>query len=182
MYETHNDLPVKTREQMIELLNARLADAVDLRTRIKTAHWNLKGWSFIGLHELCDDIAKAVDDYADLIGERTAQLGGVSRGTAGEVATRTSLSEFSYPTEEEQKSYVEALARSLSGFARATRAAIDIAAKTGDQVTSDIFIGISRGTDKWLWFIEAHEQGRGAEAVEQAIPRAGKAEELPLQH
>ncbi len=181
MYQTHNDLPAATREKMIELLNARLADAVDLRTRIKTAHWNLKGWSFIGLHELCDDIAEAVDDYADLIGERTAQLGGIARGTSGEVSAASTLCELSYPTQEEQNGWVEGVAESIASFVQSTRAAIEIADEAGDQVTSDIFIDISRGSDKWLWFVEAHEQGR-APAVERAVGRASETEELPLQH
>jgi hypothetical protein len=35
MYETHNDLSQSIRSRMIELLNARLADAIDLRLQLK---------------------------------------------------------------------------------------------------------------------------------------------------
>ena len=38
------------------------------------------------------------------------------------------------------------------------RAAIDTADQAGDADTADIFTEISRGTDKWLWFVEAHLQ------------------------
>jgi starvation-inducible DNA-binding protein len=31
-------------------------------------------------------------------------------------------------------------------------------AELGDADTADIFTEISRGTDKWLWFVEAHQQ------------------------
>jgi hypothetical protein len=48
MYSTRNDLPEATRVKVIELLDARLANAADLQTQIKQAHWNVKGPNFIG--------------------------------------------------------------------------------------------------------------------------------------
>ena len=38
--------------QVIELLNARQADAIDLHMQTRQAHWNVKGPNFIALHEL----------------------------------------------------------------------------------------------------------------------------------
>ena len=52
MFDTRNDLPANTRTKVIELLNARLADAIDLGAQTKHAHWNVKGPNFIALHEL----------------------------------------------------------------------------------------------------------------------------------
>src|SRR5438067_12547920 len=52
MYPTRNDLPATVRQHMVELCNARLADAIDLQTQTKQAHWNVKGPHFISLHEL----------------------------------------------------------------------------------------------------------------------------------
>lgn len=43
LYPTKNDLPAPVRRQLITLLNQHLADAVDLQTQAKTAHWNVKG-------------------------------------------------------------------------------------------------------------------------------------------
>src|SRR5512133_3052337 len=82
MYETLNDLPQSTRNRMIELLNARLADAVDLRTQMKVAHWNVKGPQFIALHKLFDEIVDDADEYVDLIAERAVRLGGIPDGPA----------------------------------------------------------------------------------------------------
>ena len=93
MYPTKNDLPEATRRQMIELCNARLADAIDLQTQTKQAHWNVKGPHFIALHELFDKVNEDVEDYVDLIAERAVQLGGTVEGTARSVAKRSTLAE-----------------------------------------------------------------------------------------
>src|SRR5437899_7167042 len=82
MYETENDISGDRRVEISALLNQRLADAVDLQTQMKQAHWNVKGPHFIGLHELFDKIDEAVEAYVDLIAERIVQLGGIAEGTA----------------------------------------------------------------------------------------------------
>ena len=76
-----SSIAVPERSAIIDILNARLADATDLKTQTKHAHWNVKGKDFIQLHELFDSIAPHFDEYADLIAERVAQLGGVAKGT-----------------------------------------------------------------------------------------------------
>src|SRR5256884_6627899 len=91
---TKNDLPEASRIEVIGLLNGRLADAIDLQTQCKQAHWNVKGPNFIALHELFDQVNGAVEEYVDLIAERAVQLGGSADGTARVVATRSSLSEY----------------------------------------------------------------------------------------
>ncbi len=60
MFETRNDLPAESREQMVELLNARLADTFDLYSQLKQAHWSVKGPDFIQLHVLYDTVAESV--------------------------------------------------------------------------------------------------------------------------
>src|SRR5437763_12812422 len=94
MFKTKNDLTEATRVKVVELLNARLADCVDLQTQTKQAHWNVKGPNFIALHELFDKVNEAVEDYVDDIAERAVQLGGVAEGTARSVARRSSLPEY----------------------------------------------------------------------------------------
>src|SRR6516164_10256823 len=99
MFNTKNDLSESVRVQAIELLNARLADAIDLATQTKQAHWNVKGPHFIALHELFDQVNEAVEEYVDDIAERAVQLGGVAEGTARMVAQRSSLAEYAKATD-----------------------------------------------------------------------------------
>ena len=155
MYPTKNDLPEATRRAMIELCNARLADAIDLQTQTKQAHWNVKGPNFIALHELFDKVNGDVEDYVDLIAERAVQLGGAVEGTARSVAKRSTLAE--YPSKiSSGRQHVDALSSVLAAFGKAVRAAIEESDRAGDADTNDIFVEISRGVDKWLWMVEAH--------------------------
>ena len=157
MLKTKNDIPEATRVKVVELLNARLADCIDLQTQTKQAHWNVKGPHFIALHELFDKINEEVEDYVDDIAERAVQLGGVAEGTARTAAKRSSLPE--YPAKAvDGRSYVEALSSALAAFGAAARKAIDQSNEFGDLDTADIFTEVSRGIDKWLWFVEAHLQ------------------------
>ena len=157
LYDTQNDLPLKSRVELIALMNQRLADAIDLQLQMKQAHWNVKGPHFIGLHELFDQIDEAVEEYVDLIAERVVQLGGIAEGTIRLAAERSRLAE--YPLEiADGSAHVEAVSRALSTFGESARRTIDEADELGDAGTSDMFTEISRGIDKWLWFVEAHSQ------------------------
>ena len=157
MYETENDIPKAERTELIALINQRLADIVDLQMQLKQAHWNVKGPHFIGLHELFDKIAEDVEDYVDMIAERAVQLGGIAEGTVRIAASRSRLDEYPL-TIAGGSAHVEAVARALSTFGREARMTIEETDRLDDVDTADIFTEISRGIDKWLWFVEAHTQ------------------------
>ena len=157
MYKTKNDIPEEKRTELGKLLNQRLADCIDLQTQMKQAHWNVKGPSFIALHELFDKINEDVEGYVDTLAERVVQLGGVAEGTARIVSKRSMLSE--YPdTISDGPSHVDAVSTALADFGREMRLSIFEADELEDADTTDIFTEISRGVDKWLWFVEAHAQ------------------------
>jgi starvation-inducible DNA-binding protein len=155
MFDTRNDLPPNTRTRVIELLNTRLADAIDLGTAAKHAHWNVKGPNFIALHELFDKVAETVEEHIDTIAERVTALGGRAHGTLAAVTRATTLKP--YPEDlAEGLAHVDALSLALADYGAKIRAAIDAADKLGDSDTADLFTGISREADKYLWFLEAH--------------------------
>lgn len=156
-FATRNNLPDDVRREAIALLNARLADCLDLYTQTKHAHWNVKGPAFIALHELYDDLATGVLAFVDLIAERATALGGVAEGTLRQAAATTHLDE--YPAEAFiGTASLEALADRYAAFGASVRAGIDTTADLGDVDTSDLFTEVSREIDKNLWFIEAHLQ------------------------
>jgi starvation-inducible DNA-binding protein len=155
MYDTRNDLSADTRTRVVELLHTRLADAIDLGTQAKHAHWNVKGPNFIALHELFDKVAESVEDHIDTLAERITALGGTAYGTVASVAKRTSLKPYPEGIVEGLQ-HVEALSAALADFGARVRAGIDQATRLGDADTADVFTEVSRETDKNLWFLEAH--------------------------
>lgn len=157
MHKTRNDLSPEVRARVSQLLNGRLASAIDLYLQTKHAHWNVKGPSFIALHELFDKLGEELEEHIDEIAERAVALGAVAEGTTKAVIERTQLA--TYPAQiSEGLAHVDALANSYATFGKSVRDAIDEAGKAGDADTSDLFTGVSRGIDKSLWFLEAHRQ------------------------
>jgi starvation-inducible DNA-binding protein len=157
MYSTRNDLPARSRAQLEKLLNARLADALDLESASKQAHWNVKGPHFIALHELFDQLHGKVEQHVDTMAERIAALGGTARGTLQAAARASSLTP--YPEElSDGIEHLRALSERVADFGNKVRAAIDRAERLGDADTADLFTAVSRDADKYLWFLEAHLQ------------------------
>ena len=140
---------------LIRLLNARLADAIDLRQQAKQAHWNVTGRGFYALHELFEKVSDELREHVDDIAERVAQLGGEAEGTIRMAAEHSSLPE--YPRQlSGSAAHVDALSRALEAAGTSMREAIDQADSLGDQVTVDIFVGATRAIDKLHWMVRAH--------------------------
>jgi starvation-inducible DNA-binding protein len=156
-HKTQNDLKSNTKTSSIALLNARLADAIDLALLTKQAHWNLKGPQFIAVHEMLDQFRSGVDEHVDIMAERAVQLGGTALGTSQVVVKATTLPP--YPTDiYKVKDHLAQLIGHYGAVANAVRKAIDEASEAGDAGTADIFTAFSRTLDKQLWFLEAHVQ------------------------
>jgi starvation-inducible DNA-binding protein len=156
-FRTNIDIPEKQRHELIDVLNARLADAADLKSQIKYAHWNVKGMHFQQLHELFDEVAAHVEAHTDLIAERITALGGVAHGTARQAAANSSLPEYQLDAVDGEE-HVSAVVARVAKYANAVRNGIDAASRLSDQATADLFTEVVREADKDLWFLEAHLQ------------------------
>lgn len=156
-HKTKNDLSEATREKMVSLLNENLADAVHMALQSKQAHWNVKGPTFIALHELFDKVYDEASEWVDLIAERAVALGGVADGTLKGVSGKTRLPDYGLNVSS-GTDHLQALSGSLASFGQTVRKAIDAADEAGDADTADLFTEVSRGADKMLWFLEAHLQ------------------------
>jgi starvation-inducible DNA-binding protein len=156
-HRTTNDLPSNAKSAAIALLNARVADTIDLALATKQAHWNLKGPQFIAIHEMLDEFREDLDEHVDTMAERAVQLGGTALGTTQEVAKTSKLTP--YPTDIYKiHDHLQALIKHYGAAANAMRASIGQADDAGDPDTADIFTAASRMLDKSLWFLEAHVQ------------------------
>ena len=148
-------LKSNSNSAVIDILNARLADAIDLALITKQAHWNLKGPTFIAVHEMLDPMRAAIDEHVDIIAERVAQLDGIALGTSQIVAKSSKLA--AYPTDIRKVSdHLAALAERYAALANQVREDIDATDEAGDADATDILTAFSRELDKDLWFIKSH--------------------------
>jgi len=161
LFKTGINISEDSREKLVELLNARLADSLDLSTQAKQAHWNVKGIHFYELHLLFDKIAEHAEDFVDLIAERATALGGVALGTARLAAKSSSIPEYDLNAVTGEE-HLKALSKNLAKYGNLVRKAIDEADDLGDQGTSDLFTQIVRDADEDLYFLESHLDARDA--------------------
>ncbi|RZO46319.1 MAG: DNA starvation/stationary phase protection protein Dps [Sandaracinaceae bacterium] len=156
MRATRNDLSEKTRAGVVELLNASLADALDLVLQSKQAHWNVKGPHFKPLHDLFDQVYAAAGEWADDLAERAVALGGVAKGTREVVVESSRLSKYDLGITS-GRVHVQAIADALDTFGKHARASIPVADdQLGDAVTADLFTELAAAADEQLWMVEAH--------------------------
>lgn len=148
-------LEPQTQEQMCDLLNACLADGIDLRLAVKQAHWNLRGRGYIGVHELLDEVSARLGEGTDMIAERVAIMGGFARGTTQVVADKSRLAPYPVeltPIEE----HVSELVDRFKSYGKALREGIGSADEAGDEDTADLLTEVSRMVEKDTWFIGAN--------------------------
>lgn len=156
-FSTSVDIPADRRAKVVKVLNQHLADAFDLLSQVKQAHWNVKGSDFWQLHKLFDEVAERAEEWVDELAERVTALGGYATGTVRMAASSSTLPEF--PTDiTDSMAYVRAVAERVAAFTNSARDAIDVTDRLGDANTSDLFTEISRCADKYLYFLEAHLQ------------------------
>ena len=157
IFECMVNIPTESRHALIELLNARLVDTIDLQTQAKFAHWNVKGHNFYQLHLLFDSIAEHLEEGIDLVAERITALGGRANGTVRQAAAHSSLKEYDLNALNGME-HVRVLADRLASLSNSAREAIDRSDDLGDKGTSDLFTEIVRTADKDLYFLESHLQ------------------------
>ncbi len=155
MHVTHNTLSENIRGQAVELLNKHLAAAIDLHAQVKLAHWNVRGPAFIAIHELFDKVAAEVEEFSDMIAERTGALGGVAQGGLQTALDKSFLVPYPLGIADE-KQHVFAVSAALAAFGQSTREAIAQAEGFDDPATADLFTNITRAIDQQLWFVESH--------------------------
>jgi starvation-inducible DNA-binding protein len=157
MKPTRNPLPKKTRQLAVERLNTTVAELLDLFARIKQAHWNLRGLSFIGLHKLLDEFATTILAEIDEAAERATALGGMVEGTLRDAVKQSGLGKKEEPASKSgQRDWLHELANTHAACSEHVRSAIKDLTAAEDFGTADLLTTTLRHLDKQLWLLEAH--------------------------
>ncbi|MBB3949010.1 DNA starvation/stationary phase protection protein Dps [Aureimonas jatrophae] len=157
LHPTKNTMNENLRASMVELLQKHLGTAIDLSYAAKQAHWNVKGFNFIAVHKLFDELHEQAEAYVDLIAERLTGLGGQARGTV-QAATEISILE-PYPLDlVDSDGHLKRLADNYAKWSTAVREGISEADEAGDDLTADLLTEVGRGLSTSLYFLESHFQ------------------------
>jgi len=123
----------------------------------KQAHWHVRDGSFVGVHELLDDVVDHAQEFADTAAERVVALGLPLDSRLQTVAAKNTLPEL--PDGFQQwPDTVAAVVAQLDAALVTVRAAVsgldDI-----DLSSQDVAIEIERGLTKDRWLLQAHVAG-----------------------
>jgi starvation-inducible DNA-binding protein len=140
-----------------QFLTPVVIDLEALVVNAKQAHWHVRGGSFVGVHELLDDVVAHAQEYADLAAERVVALGLPLDSRIGTVAARNTLPELTDGFHQWPETVAEMVAQ-LDAALVTVRAAV-----TGlddvDLSSQDVAIEIERGLTKDRWLLQAHVAG-----------------------
>jgi starvation-inducible DNA-binding protein len=154
MYQSPSPIEKNTRVRLVEDLNARLADGVDLWSQVKVAHWNVKGPQFPSLHPLFETFAVSLAAFNDAVAERAVTLGGLAHGTARHVSAHSKLPEYPQDTTRGME-HVRLLADRFDIFLAGLRETRTLAEKSGDTDTVDLITSVITEFEKNSWFLRA---------------------------
>lgn len=153
----HTDRNANAANACVSLLNARLAEAIDLSLMAKQAHWNLKGSNFFSLHRMFDDIRMQIDGHVDILAERAVQLGGEALGTSQVVAAASSLTAYP-PDIRSEREHITAFGERIAAASDKARSSIEEAEEANDAGTVDILTGYLLMLEKSMWLVTSHAE------------------------
>ncbi len=154
MYKTPSHLPETSRVALVQTLNDRLADGLDLHGALKVAHWNVRGPQFPTLHPLFEQFANQLAVRNDALAERAVTLGGLAAGSARHVAKHSKLAD--YPNDVTRDlDHVKLLAERIDTYLEGVRESRGIAEKLGDTDTVDLLTQVVTELEKNAWFLRA---------------------------
>lgn len=148
-------LPSNARADVSRALVLRVMDALDLFHAAKTAHWCVRGMSFLPLHAFFDTMAAFAEKQADILAERATALGGHVDATTQAIAANTSLPPYPRGLAVGAE-HVAALAEQLRAYVVLLRDTAGVADAVGDLVTVNLLTDAMGEAEKIGWMLLAH--------------------------
>ncbi len=130
-------LDTEKAEQVIDALNADLADAYVLYHQLHKHHWNVEGAEFLEIHVFLQKVYEDVEDAADELAERLQALGGVphaSMTTLAENATVEPEDEDVYDVRTSLENDLEMMGDIIESY----RQHVELTEGLGDYATGEM--------------------------------------------
>jgi len=124
-------------EQLVDALNADLADVYVLYHQLRKHHWNVEGAEFRDLHLFLGDAAETAEEIADVLAERVQALGGVPHASPATLQSEASVE----PEDEDVYDIRTSLANDMEMYGdiiEASREHVELAENLGDHATAEL--------------------------------------------
>jgi len=144
-------LPEADKKTTGAILQATLADLVDLSLIAKQAHWNVVGKNFRSAHLQLDELVATARTYVDEVAERANAIGVSPNGQAKTVVESSGLPKYPDGWQADEQT-VAAIVGTLETLVKRLRKRIDETDKS-DLVTQDLLIAIAKDIEQahWMW-------------------------------
>lgn len=138
---------------LIKTLESALAGSYAIAVKTQNYHWNVTGQNFKGLHQLFEDQYNELIDVVDVIAERIRALGEKVDGNF-DFYKENSKFKAADPNKS-SKDMVQDLINDNQSFIEDLKEFTNIAQKSGDEATADIFIERTQVHQKNLWMLKS---------------------------
>jgi starvation-inducible DNA-binding protein len=141
------------REEVGNVLQAQLAELVDLSLLGKQLHWSVTGPHFRSLHLQLDELVDSWRELSDAVAERAIAIGTAVDGQARTVATESPLAGVE-PGAIEDVVLVRELSARLAEAAERARERAERVSEL-DTASEDLLIEVIRALEQQLWMVRA---------------------------
>lgn len=116
-------------------------------------HWFVEGPEFFQLHEKFEELYDEATADLDEVAERILQLNGKPISTLAEFLEASFIKESKYTKKMSPTAMLEATLADYKTFKEKITEGYDIV--EGDEVTTDILVGLETKVDKHIWMLSA---------------------------
>jgi starvation-inducible DNA-binding protein len=155
MENTKIGLEKKVTLDIIDALNVLLADKHVLYIKTRNYHWNVKGDSFLELHEFFEKLYKEGEEHIDLIAERIRKLGHEVNGSMQDFLKQSQLNEASQPFNEPKK-MIGQLLEDHETVIRWIRNHVSVAGDAEDFGTEDFLVSLLQAHEETAWMLRSY--------------------------
>lgn len=144
----------RTKPETLQVLRRSLAETLDIKQQISSAHWNFSQPQFYAFHHSFEDMLNGLNHTQMNLAQRIAQLGGQVEENWKMIANQSRLMDCPNNLKTDQEHYEHY----ITAFAKLTeelRKGIQISQKNGDLISAHILVQAAKQCEKNLGVMES---------------------------
>jgi starvation-inducible DNA-binding protein len=145
---------MKMPKPLVDAVNVQVANLTVLYEKLHHYHWFVKGHHFFTLHKTFEELYNEITSHLDEVAERLLIIGEKPLSTLKACLEAATIQEAT-GSEQTEKDMVQSVINDFTKLNTEMAQTIKLAEEAGDDVTADLFIGISESFGKHIWMLTA---------------------------